>query len=72
MRPFIIRYAKSITRNDIVRQQKKLEYNAKTQSNVVSGSFTWAINDPGVRVDYTGSLITKANTDPTSDEPTDR
>lgn len=71
MTPFIIKYAKTQKREDNA-SFVGFQYDSYIESNIILGGSTRIIDTPNILIELTGSVITKTQTDPTRDEPTDR
>jgi hypothetical protein len=70
MRPFIVKYASEPARSD--EAPTKVEYSVTVESTVVAGTSYPVVNDRLIAIELSGSLVTQAQGDPTTDEPTDR
>lgn len=69
MEPFILRYGRRVSQSPSVEGSS---YNLQLESLVQDGSQHRAIENLPFLSQVTGSLLTKADRDPTTDEPGDR
>lgn len=72
MVPFIVKYARIHNDRENGLGHVDLEYDTQHECTVLAGSSDLAINVKQVLAETSGSRITRAQTDPTSDEQTDR
>jgi hypothetical protein len=72
MQPFITKYAKLQTKKEVDKKSISFEYCTENESNIIVGSADLVMNVQDVSVEFTGTLVTKADTDTTRDESTDR
>jgi hypothetical protein len=71
MQPFILKYAKEqVTEN--CRKTIEYKYNTELECNLKSKDSALIIDSNIFLMEYTGTIFTKADADPTNDEPTDR
>ena len=71
VKPFTLRYAqpRSAAAEEGVRG---IEYCTQSETNILTEDRSLAIEHKDIAVRSTGTLITRAQTDPTNDESTDR
>ena len=71
MQPFILKYAKDLATENL-RETVEYKYNTEIECNLKSSDSALMIDSSVFLMEFTGTISTKAETDPTNDEPTDR